>query len=125
MSRQLFVDRSKPNGVKEKIACGTLFISVISDTDGKIRFFFNVSKGGCEANLRAIASLLTKLYNDRRIDNRSVIDDSKDIDCKNMMRWKGRLVEQGKQQDLTHYGNSCANVIARVLEILEIKEDKK
>ena len=123
--RKLIVDKGKPNSIKERIACGTLFITIATDVDGKIRFFFNTSKGGCEANLRAIAALLTKLYNEKRISNEDIISDLKDIMCKATMRWKGELKAQGKKEELALHGNSCPNVISRVLDELEIKEPKK
>jgi len=125
MNRKLVIDKTKPNSVKEQIACGTLFINIVCDTEGKIRFFFNVSAGGCEANLRAIAALLTKLYNDKRISHEDIINDLSDITCKATMRWKGELKAEGKKEEIGFHGNSCPNAIARVLKELEIKEDKK
>lgn len=122
--RRLVVDKSKPNSIKEKVACGTLHISVNSDSDGKIRFFFNTSKGACDANLRAIASLLTILYNEKRNSNEDIISDLQDIVCKATMRWKGELKAQGKKDELAFHGNSCPNVISRILKELDIKEKK-
>jgi len=125
MSRKITIDRNKPNIIKEEIACGTLFITIGVDTEGKIRFFFNTSRGGCEANLRAIAALLTRFYNDRRFDNKKLIEDLEDIDCKATMRKKGKLAAEGKMEEIQYYGNSCPNTISRVLRELEIKEEEK
>ena len=125
MKRKLVIDKTKPNSRKEHIACGTLYINIVCDDNGYVRFFFNVNKGGCEANLRAVAALLTRLYNDKRISNEEIIADLEDIICKATMRWKGELKAEGKKEELGFYGNSCPSTIARVLKELEIKEDKK
>ena len=118
MNRKLIIDSSKPNTVKEKIACGTLFVTITYDTEGKIRFWLEPSKGGCAGNLEAIARLLTLLYNDKRIDNEKVIEYMKEVVCKACMRMKGALDAKLKQE----LGNSCADAIARILKELEIKE---
>lgn len=123
--RKLTINKSQPSTIKERIACGWLHITIGCNPDGRIRFFFTPTKGGCSANLRALASCLTKFYNYKNINYSDVIQDFLDIDCPATMRWKGKLAEQGKQEELQHYGNSCPNAIARILQKLEIIEDEK
>lgn len=123
MSHKLYLNTTKQNICKVQIACGFLFVVVGWDGE-KIRFFFEVNQsegGGCEANLQALAKLCTRWWSDGRLNRDKIIKDLEEITCRSCMRWKGKLIGQGKS--IEGVPNSCANAIAKVLKEMEIKNE--
>jgi len=123
---KLTINKDQPTIREIPIACGSLYIIIGYDTDGRIRFFFEFSHngGGCEANLTGLAKVLTLVYNDGRLNQTRFIEELLEIKCPACERWKGKLIGQGK--NIEGLPNSCPNAVAKVLENLEIvKEDKK
>ena len=117
---KLHANLKQPNTAKVKVACGTLFITVGFDLDGRLRFFFNVSTdtGGCQANLLGLAKSATLFYNDKRFNPQKLIEEWENIMCPSCQRWKGKLLGQGKS--IEGLPNSCPHAVAQYLKELEI-----
>jgi len=123
---KLIINKDQPTIKEIPVACGSLYIIIGYDTEGRIRFFFEVSHngGGCQANLTAEAKILTLVWNDGRLNQTRFVEELEEIICPACERWKGKLIGQGK--NIEGLPNSCPNAIAHILKNLEIiKEDKK
>jgi len=123
---KLIINKNQPTMQEIPIACGSLYIIIGYDTDGRIRFFFQVSHngGGCQANLTGLAKCLTLVFNDGRLNQTRFIEELEEITCPTCERWKGKMLGQGKS--IEGLPKSCPNAISFVLKNLEIfKEDKK
>ena len=123
---KLTINKDQPTIKEIPVACGSLYIIMGYDTDGRIRFFFEVSHngGGCQANLTGIAKCLTLVFNDGRLNQNRFTEELEEITCPACERWKGKMIGLGKS--IEGLPQSCPNAIAQVLKNLEIvKEDKK
>ena len=120
---KFILDKTQPNITQVRVACGYLFIIIGYDENAKIRFFFEVSHrgGGCQANLEAIAKLLSLWYQDGRLNKTKAIEELEEIDCLNCHKWKGTLLAENKSLP-EDWNRSCANAISKVLKNVEIKE---
>lgn len=123
---KLTINKDQPTILEIPIACGSLYIIIGYDTEGRIRFFFQVSHngGGCQANLTGLAKCLTLVYNDGRLNQNRFMEELEEIVCSACERWKGKMLGQGK--NIEGLPKSCPNAISSALKNLEIiKEDKK
>jgi len=123
---KLTINKDQPTMQEKPIACGSLYIIIGYDTDGRIRFFFQVSHkgGGCQANLTGLAKCLTLVFNDGRLNQARFIEELEEITCPACGRWKGKMIGQGKSVE--GLPSSCPNAIASVLKDFDIiKDDKK
>ena len=122
---KLHLDSTKPHIVEVQVACGTLFICIDYDTNGRLRIFLDVGDtgGGCSANLKGIAKLLTLYLNDGRLSKERLIEELQEVDCLNCHRWKGKLLGEGKKLD--NWSRSCCNAISKILKEIEWTDSTK